>query len=164
MTDVSASASGGTNNYGVWNNSSSPAMMNVSASASGGTNNRGVYNLSSSPAMTDVSASATGGADYNYGVYNYSSSVVIQDSVIGASGGTHNYGVFHNSVGSNSYTVTINYSQVTGSTNTIFNENNFTTRTGASLLDGGAALANGGTLTCAGVYDEAYTFYASTCP
>ncbi len=48
MTNVSASASGGTSSIGVVNyNFSSPAMTNVSAKASGGTNNRGVYNYSS---------------------------------------------------------------------------------------------------------------------
>jgi hypothetical protein len=58
----------------------------------------------------------------------------------------------------------VNNSQVTGSTNTIRNDSAFTTRIGASKLDGGAVSVGGGTVTCAGVYDENYTFYASTCP
>jgi hypothetical protein len=36
-------------------------------------------------------------------------------------------------------------------------------RVGASRLEGGAVQTSGSTV-CAGVYDEAYTFYASTCP
>lgn len=34
----------------------------------------------------------------------------------------------------------------------------------ASLLDGSAVSAGGGTVTCVGVYDGAYAFYASACP
>ena len=162
MTSVSASATGGSTSYGVYNYlSSSPVMTDVSASASGGTTNYGVFNESSSPVMTNVSASASGGLEI-CGVSNYSSSVVIQDSVIVASGGTYNHGIC-NTAPSGSYTVKINNSQVTGGTDTIANGSNITTRIGASLLDGGA-VDNYGTLTCAGVYDEAYAFYASTCP
>ncbi len=128
----------------------------------GSTHAKAIYNDSASPRLTHLTVSASGGS-ISYGVYNSSSSSVIQDSVIGASGGTNNYGIY-NSATSSSYTVTINNSQVTGGTNTIRNDAEFTTYIGASLLDGGASLANGGTLTCAGVYDEAYTFYASTCP
>jgi hypothetical protein len=48
---------------------------------------------------------------------------------------------------------------------TICNDTGFTTRVGASLLDGGAVYnPGGGTLTCAGMYDENYVFCASTCP
>jgi len=188
MTDVSASASGGTYNYGVYNNSSSPTMTDVSASASGGTSNYGVDNYSSSPTMTDVTASASGGTDYNlgvfnywgasptmtnvsasasggissYGVYNYTSSPTINNSNISASGGINNYGIY-NFATSGFYTALVNNSQVSGTTDTIYNDPNFTTRVGASQLSGGA-VAGAGTLTCAGVYDEVYAFYASTCP
>ncbi len=46
---------------------------------------------------------------------------------------------------------------------TVSNGVGYTTRIGASQLEG-AAVVNAGTLTCAGVYDEAYAFSASTCP
>ncbi len=166
MTNVSASASGGTYNRGVYNNSSSsPTMTDVSASASGGTNsNFGVYNSSSSPMMTNVSASASEGTN-NYGVYNSSSSPTINNSVISASGGSStNYGIYNTAAGG-FYTVLVNNSQVSGSTNTIRNESEFTTRVGASQLDGGAVLVNSGIVTCAGVYDEDYAFTAGpACP
>jgi hypothetical protein len=58
----------------------------------------------------------------------------------------------------------VNNSQISGGTNTIRNDAEFTTRVGASQLSGGAVSVGGGTLTCAGVYDENYTFYASACP
>jgi len=139
-------------------------MTNVTASASGGTYNYGVFNESSSPTMTNVSvsASASGGA-FSFGVYNARSSPTINNSVISASGGTGNYGIV-NVAGSGSYTVLVNNSQISGSTRTIYNDPSFTTRVGASQLDGGA-VAGGGTVTCAGVYDEAYAFTAGpACP
>jgi hypothetical protein len=61
--------------------------------------------------------------------------------------------------------VLVNNSQVTGNTNTIYNDTEFTTRVGVSQLDGGPVFINGGTVTCAGVYDENYAFTAgSLCP
>ena len=45
MTDVTATATGGTNSYGVCNrSSSSPSMTDVTATATGGTNSYGVRN------------------------------------------------------------------------------------------------------------------------
>ncbi len=71
MMDCERQRLGGDYSIGVYNSSSSPVMTSVSASASGGTTSYGVYNYnSSSPAMTSVSASATGGST-SYGVYNY---------------------------------------------------------------------------------------------
>jgi hypothetical protein len=75
MTNVTATATGGTNNRGVHNVSSSPSMMNVTATATAtgtGTGNNGVQNYNSSPSMTNVTATGTG--TDNVGVYNNSSS------------------------------------------------------------------------------------------
>ena len=68
------------------------------------------------------------------------------------SGGTNNYGVY-NSAPSGAHTVTIDNSTLTGSTNTIRNDTEFTTRVGATRLSGGAVLPNGGTLSCSASYD-----------
>jgi len=79
--------------------------------------------------MTNVTVTATGGTN-SYGVYNYSSSSVI------------------------------NNSQIKGTGNSVYNYSS-TAKIGACKLDG----ATSGTgITCAGVYDANYTFYASTCP
>jgi hypothetical protein len=56
--------------------------------------------------------------------------------------------------------VRVKSSEVAGATTTV---EAWTAEVGASLLDGGEliGISSG---TCAGVYDEAFTFYASTCP
>jgi hypothetical protein len=190
MTGVNASASGGTNNYGVYNgtsspmmtymsasasgdgsynigvyneNSSSPVMTGVNASASGGTYNYGVCNMvSSSPVMTNISASASGG-DVSRGVFNSASSATIHNSEISASGATTFNSGIYNAASSGSYTVIVDSSRITASTNTIVNTSPFTTTIGTSLLSG-EHVTGDGTITCAGVYDEDYVFYASDCP
>ncbi len=158
---VTASASGGTSyNFGVYNDSSSPVMTNVTASASGGTYSLGVYNYYSPlPVMTNVTASASGGTG-NYGVDNAYSSPVMTNVTARASGGTSNYGVYN---ANSSGTVKINHSVISGTTYSIYNGSEVTTMVANTQLDGGPVF-NAGTLTCAGVYDENYTFYASTCP
>jgi hypothetical protein len=188
MTNVTASATGGDYAYGIGNSESSPVMMNVRASASDGTiSNTGIENDGSSPVMTDVIANASGG-DYSCGVCNYwysspfmtnvfanaiygdisvavhngNSSAVIQNSVLRTWGGASNYGL-RNEATSGSYKVKISNSQLIGSTNTIRNDSEFTTYVGATLLDGGAVLPNGGTFICTGVYSETYTALNSTC-
>jgi hypothetical protein len=180
LTHVTATATGGTNNLGMFNYSSSPVMTNVTSTATGGTNSYGVYNSYSSPEMNNVTSTATGGTN-SYGVYNYFSSPVMTNVTVTATGGTNNYGVYNYSYSSpemNNVTVTatggsysygvyndfsspvINNSQIKGTTNSVYNSSS-TAKIGASKLDG----ATSGTgITCAGVYDANYTFYASTCP
>ena len=160
MTNVTVSASGGSNSQGVLNHYSSPTMTNVTASGSEGNEfNFGVYNdFTSSPTMTNVTASASGGTD-NYGVFNSSSSPTMTNVTASGSGGTTNRGVYSEISG----TIRINHSVIKGSTNTVWNGSGVTTYVGNTQLDGGPA-SNSGTLTCAGVYSETYTFYASTCP
>jgi hypothetical protein len=166
MENVTAVGSGGGFfNIGVSNaNSSSPTMINVTASGgSGGMYARGVFNGdSSSPTMVNVIATASGGSLHNRGVWNDSSSPTIQNSTISASGASSS-GIY-NEATSGSYAVRVDNCQITGGTNTIRNDAEFTTLVGASLLSGGNVVTNTGTVTCAGVYDEAYTFYASACP
>ncbi len=164
MMNVTASASWGAYNFGVHNSSSSPTMTNVTAKASGGMDSRGVYNSnSSSPTMTNVTASASGGVLYNNGVQNDSSSPTINNSAIRASGGSSaNYGIY-NTAPDGAYIVLVNNSQISGSNNTIYNDPNFTTRVGASQLDGGAVFVGGGTFTCVGAYDENYLALDATC-
>ena len=94
---------------------------------------------------------------WNSGVFT------IENSNIKSSGATTSDGVY-NTGGSAGTIELIENSIITGITNSIRNETNFTTRVGSSKLAGGGVLPNGGTVTCAGVHDENYTFFASTCP
>jgi hypothetical protein len=165
LTHVTASASGGSvTNRTVLNNTGSPVMTNVTISASGGTggNNSGVENQYASPVMTNVTVSASGNTGYNAGVFNYHASATIQNSVISAGGASGTNRGIWNSASSGAYTVLVTNSQVSGTTTSILNDSHFTVRVAVSQLSGGAV--SGSTVTCAGVYDEAYAFYASTCP
>lgn len=160
MTNVTAFASGETsNNYGVYNDQSSPTMTNVNASASGGTQNYGVYNQSSSPVMMNVIATTWGGTN-NYGMWNASSSLTIQNSIINAHDGSLNDGI-HNTASSGSYTLKINNSQITGSTSTIYQESTYTTQVGASQLIGAGAF--GGTYVCVASYNGSYAALNNSC-
>jgi hypothetical protein len=161
MTNVTISASGATTNYGVLNYSSSPTMTNgtISASGGGGSANYGVFNNISNSTMTNGTVTASGGtSSINNGVWNHSSSPTMTNVTISASG-TTTYGVASDGSG----TIMINNSVIIGLTMTIYNDINTTTRVGNSKLAGGP-VSTSGTTTCAGVYDENYTFYASTCP
>jgi len=165
MQDVTASASGANYSVGVYNNYSASTMQDVTASASGGISSIGVYNYLSSPTIQNSSLSASGGQ--SVGLYNVDSSATMQNSSLSASGGTTNYGVINNGhFDPGPFTVRIDNSQViTASTATIVNDASFTTLVGASQLAGGAVWTGGGTIICAGAYDENYAFSTGpACP
>jgi hypothetical protein len=165
MTNVIVSVTGGTDyNFGAYNRSSSPTMSGGSINVSGGNSTVGVYNNTfSSPIFNNVTIK-TSGTVSNEGMFNLDGSAIINNSTISASGGTTNYGIHNTEYYGGTYTVQVNNSQVTGSTNTILDQRPYSpTRIGASQLSGGA-VGGTGTIVCAGVYDESYTFYASTCP
>ncbi len=95
MKNVTATASSGTNNNGVYNtNSSSVVMRNLNATASGGTISNGVFNDHSNFEMEYVNASASDG-ETNNGVMNLVSGVLMRHVRATASGGTTSNGVFN---------------------------------------------------------------------
>ena len=81
----------------------------------------------------------------------------MQYVTIFASGGTGNYGVYNNHS-----TSTIDGSAINALNATIGNDPSSVARVGASKLAGGPV--SGTLATCAGVYDENYTFFPNTCP
>jgi pectin methylesterase-like acyl-CoA thioesterase len=116
-----------------------------------------------------VTASAVGDDAFNvaYGI-SANGSVITMTNVIVTASGQAGYGLRGVSILRDFQvpsTVTIDDSvitvPVTGTT--IFNDETATMRIGGSQLAGGP-VSNSGTLTCAGVYDENYTFFANTCP
>jgi hypothetical protein len=155
MNNIIATASGGNYSYGVYNSSSLSTTMNdVTATGSGSANNYGVANEVSSPTMNNVKATASGGTN-SYGIHNVASSPIIARSTASAGGGANNYGIY-NDASSGSYTVKIDSSKLSGSANSIRNDSEFTTRIGASQLEGGPVLPNGGTVTCIASYNGSY--------
>ncbi len=160
MTRVTATASGGTFNYGVYNDNSSPTMTQVTATASGGTNNRGVYNVSSSPTMTQVTATASGGIN-NRAVYNASSSPTMTQVTATASGGTDNYGVLNSTssypVIKDSVVKGLNGSGVNVGIDGIYDDASGAARVYNTLVVGGIANDNpvGGGTQCHNVYSDA---------
>jgi len=162
LLNVTVEASGGTENRGVYNrNGSYPIMTHVNILVHGGTKTYGVDNSSSSPIMTDVIVEASGG-ETNYGVYNsYSGCTMNHVEVIGGGDSfTGGYGVHTGDYS----TVRINHSVIDGYNNSIecISGNTYI---GNTQLKGGSVYDFSGTsVKCAGVYDESYNFYSSTCP
>ncbi|MBU1879506.1 MAG: hypothetical protein KJ734_11195, partial [Chloroflexi bacterium] len=165
MTNVAVLAGGPyDNSIGVWNDNSAPTMTDVYIYASDSTNNYGVINENNSwPKMTNVDATATMGTGDCIGVRNSDSWATIRHSVISAIECTAPYGVL-NDASSGLYTVVIQNSQISAYPYTIQNNTGYTTNVGASQLEWGTVNAPGGTVTCAGCYDQNYTFYPNTCP
>jgi hypothetical protein len=175
LTDVSLTAWGDDDDvsYGVYCSQCKLTMDDVRISISGDDTsiNVGVqtkhsmvtHGPSSWVTMTDAIITVSGGAE-TYGVNNSYSYSAIRNSAISAGDAiTASYGIY-NSGSSTPYTVTVNHSQVAGETNAISNNGTgYTTLVGASHLLGGP-VAGSGTETCAGVYDEDYVFYPSSCP
>ena len=89
MNNVTATATGGTRSYGVYNSqSSSPSMSNVTATATGGTNNSGVYNYSSSsPSVRSSSFTGDDYSIYNDGTSSAQVADTMLDGAVAAGGG-----------------------------------------------------------------------------
>lgn len=136
LQQVLTTATGGTINFGVLNETnSSPIMtdMNVIAGG-GGTANAGVVNnINSSPIMTEVNIVIISAGTDNYGVYNIASSSPIMTGVNTAvSGGTTNYGVYN----IDSASPTIRRSSLAGATDGLANSSATATISQSTILNG----------------------------
>jgi len=160
LTHVTAIASGSQYNGGVYTFNASPRLTHVTINVSGGEVAAGVLNRDNTfLTMTDSTVNASA-SSLAAGVFNFSASATLQNCAIQATGETYSYSIYNQDyVGG--HTLRVNNSPITSSGNTIYNISG-AILIGASQLNGGAV--DGGGITCAGVYDEAYTFYADTCP
>jgi Pectinesterase len=165
MNNMVVSATYGVyDNYGIENYGSAPNMTNMTVTASNGGSNSiaiGVFNNHlSSPVLSNVIASASQGSSAA-GVTNMGNSSVTMTNVTATgSGGQDNYGF--SSWFNWEYAINkIDHSTLTGSTSPVSDNGPSTTKVGESKLSGGPASS---TVTCAGVYDENYVFFPSTCP
>ena len=166
LSNVTAIASEGTDaNQGVVNAGSSPTMTDVTATADGGSFARGIENSTSSPKMTNARVTISGRSTENTGMYNYlHSSPTIWESVISASGPA-SHGVWSHFPDDTTSLVKIETSEVKGATGTVKIEGGYKVNVGASRLDGGAVSGSGSAVKCAGVYDENFAFSTGpTCP
>ncbi len=131
----------------------STELRDVQIRVSGGVHASGIKTMLAGPFLITITGStieAEGSSD-SYGInFDGGGQVKVEQSRVRASGNGFSYGI--NGIGS----LTVNHSEIIGATATV---EAVDAKIGATLLDGGPAFA-----TCAGVYDESYTFFASTCP
>jgi len=179
-------------NRGIANeNNSMPLIKNVTINASG-IHACGIINSDSTPTIENTTISVSQNPSMGYYISGIESlgncSLTIRDTTVDVSGGTDAIGIhlrygsasisnisvtvkggtvankgFLNVSTDSPYTVTIDNSRIHGDTYSIENGNNYTTKVGASKLEG--PIHNvGGTVICAGVYNGNYQFFTNTCP
>jgi hypothetical protein len=158
LLHVSIEASGGTVNRGIYNREARPTITHVDIVVYGGLESYGIHNKDQSkPTMTHVTIEAAS-ATSNYGVYNSYSSPTMDHVIIEGAGdsSTSGYGIYNE----NSYSVDVNHSVIDGTNNSIACISG-SVFVGSTQLKGGPV---SGSVTCAGVYDESYSFFPSSCP
>ena len=128
-------------------------LLTVSITGTGADCIAAISNISASPRLTYVTAEASS-EENPYGVYNLNSNPTMTNVTATASGGGGNFGVYN----TQSSTI-IRGRTLNGSTYSLFQECG-TAKVADTQING---FVNEGVI-CAGVYDENYTFYASTCP
>ena len=113
--------------------------------------------------MPEISGSYFQG-NGRHGIYAGNSDLNLVSVNVLVSGATNaNYGIRALS-GGPAQTIRVDDSVIEATTNTYSGDTEYTVLIGGSKLLGGPVNKNGGTATCAGVYDEAYTFYSNSCP
>jgi len=95
LSDLSITVTGGTNQYGVYNDSSSPSLSYMSITITGGVNQYGVRNtFSSSPTLSNIHITVSGVSNNQIGIQNTSfSSPTLSNISITVSGGDAVFGV-----------------------------------------------------------------------
>jgi hypothetical protein len=164
MKDVTAKGQDATYNYGIYNDTINIGMIDVTAVASGGSTTTAIRNAYCSLAiMTTVTARAFNGSSHNWAVWNQHSPALMTD-VTATALGTDSKGLINSGTGSGTTWVAVDQSRITATTTTIESYGtDVATLVGASRLAGGPVIGDA-VITCAGVYDENYTFYTNTCP
>ena len=172
--------SGATQNIGIFNaDGSDPIVIrDADVSVSGGSDATGIFNMgwSSSVEIIRSQIRVGGGIVNNHGVLNEDSGATILDSTIEVTssavaagsaivrGGSSNFGIKNllaDSAGP--FAVRVDNSVIASEGPTVSNGVGFDTRIGGTRMEGSTP-SNGGTLVCAGVWDEDYAFSAASCP
>ena len=186
LTNVYANASGAASNAAIANyNSPSPgptlSTVRAIAKITEGNYATGVLNSGGGPdsvvVLSNVTAEASGGVAYTSAVYNIAVSAVLHNvTAVSTPTGTPSPTAVFFAVFTDGFdvcpgcTVRIHNSVLKGSTGTIGEIHHedtghgLVTRVANSQMDGAIVLTTPARVKCAGVFDETYTFYASTCP
>ena len=138
--------------------------VHIDIQMAGGGNPTGVNLVGAATALTIYNTEITiSGGNIATGVYAGNSDLNLSSVAILVSGASTNYGIRGLSSGP-AQTIQVDHCVVNAATNTYSGDVEYTALIGGSKLLGGPVNKNGGTATCAGVYDEAYVFYSSGCP
>ncbi len=172
MVDVEAKSGGGSSGYGVriLEGTSRARLTRVRASATAAAHTYGVFSLETHLDLVESEMRASGAAVANWAVHLQRSDARILRSTITASGTAATIALTASEAdpgGTGSpgpWAIQVHGSQLWGQTTLVSNNSKFDTRIGASWLGGGGNVFNDGTLICAGVYDDAFTFYFDSCP
>lgn len=179
IEDVTITTNGGTSGYGIGNKFENTAPIIKRTVINVTTGPALAYGISATystlPEIRDVQVDVSGG-NTSYGIYAEPRLDAVNVHIINSSIRSVDYGVYANDcdvtvehsqiratdslgIGIRAHNVMVDNSIIEGDKHTVYFA--LTAAIGASRLDGGPVLVGG---TCAGVYDESYTFYASTCP
>jgi len=110
--------------------------------------------------LSRVSAVGSTGTSASIGLSSEECSVSVLRSFIAGEDGGSEYGIFfQDSTGSGRLDVA--NSEIKGENLTVYEEGDGQAYVGGSFLIGGPVM---GSVLCAGVWDDGYTFYASSCP
>lgn len=173
LADVTVTASNGDLTYAISNGGNLYAieMTRVEANAysASGSSSIAVRNFDSNLDMVDctVSASAFGSGNVSRAVWNNRSPLRVVRSVLTAGGTGQNYGLRNNDTSGGTdggpWYVKVHQSRIYATTAAVSSPSSFITKIAATSLEVGS-VSSAGTLICAGVYDEDFTFYPDTCP
>jgi len=173
LVDVTVTASNGDLTYAISNGSNllDIEMTRVEANAysASGSSSIAVRNFDSNVYMADctATASAFGSGNVSRAVWNNRSPLYIIRSVLSAGGTGQNYGLRNNDTSGGTdggpWRVEVRQSRIYATTAAVSSSSSFITSIAATSLEVGS-VSSAGTLTCAGVYDENFTFYPDTCP
>ncbi|HSL81275.1 MAG TPA: hypothetical protein VLF66_00780 [Thermoanaerobaculia bacterium] len=172
MVDVNVTANGGLRNYGAYSeNGTARARMRrvrVFAHAGDGAQAHGVYTIDTPLDLVDCEIQAVGGTSVTRAVLIRSSNVRIYRSTLNAAGGSSAYGLYLSVApgtgGTGTWSVEVHASQLWASTFAVNSHEDFRVGIGGTWLGGARRVHDlTGSVTCAGVYDESFTFYSDSC-
>lgn len=121
LTSITANASGGSNNCGIYNNGSSPVINLATVRAAGQNNSYGIVNVSNAaPLISNTTTTALGTGGSNYGIHNNAAAPRLINVVATATGGVNNHGMNSGASGG-TYTIIADRSTFEGASNSIYN-------------------------------------------